>query len=195
MRDDRQAEAGLSQMRRPARRARSRMSCLVRPASSRGAATPCWRAACWPGRIIALIVSIHPIGNDVEIILRAKFFHHSEELILAEEASRRVVLAVLGAFHLAGLNDGQRNALFLREGDGVTHLRAGQAGRVGKHGQHVLAQFAMRGPGEESGVDSSRISHQHATQSTQVLVQRLRLGVQDVDRTRDVGFGRGIVSL
>ena len=45
LREDKQAEAGLSQTRRPALCASSLISCLVNPASSRGAATWCWRAA------------------------------------------------------------------------------------------------------------------------------------------------------
>lgn len=50
MRELRQAAAGRSQVGSPARRDSSRISALVRPASTRGALTPCCWAAPWPGR-------------------------------------------------------------------------------------------------------------------------------------------------
>ena len=49
-REDRHAEAGRSQVARPARRDSSRISDLVSPTSSSGATTPNSDAARWPGR-------------------------------------------------------------------------------------------------------------------------------------------------
>ncbi len=167
MRDERHAEAGLSQMRRPAARESSRISCLVRPASSSGAATPCCRAACLSGTVVALIVRIHAVGDDVEAVFCAELLHHREELVFAMKAARGVVLAVFGVLHLGGRNHGERNFLFLREGYGVVHLRASQAGRVGKNRQHFVAEFAVRGPCQEGGIDTAGVSHQHASQRAQ----------------------------
>ena len=45
MRDERQADAGSSQVGRPSRRESCRISALVSPESSRGLRTPCSRAA------------------------------------------------------------------------------------------------------------------------------------------------------
>src|SRR5208337_832878 len=95
------------------------------------------------GPEIALVVGINAVSDHVEAALRAEPLHYREQLVLAIEAARGVVLAVLCALHLSSLNNGERDSLLFGERRRVLHLRARQAGRVGENRQHIIAALTI----------------------------------------------------
>src|ERR1035438_7429713 len=91
MRELRHAEAGRSQVGRPARRDSSRISALVSPASASGA-----------GPLAVQRVLVDAVDDVLVTALAADGFEAGEELVLAVEAAVRIVGHVFGVVELAG---------------------------------------------------------------------------------------------
>ena len=87
MREERQADAGLSQMRRPAWRASSRISCLVSPALQQRSGDVVLLGGLLAGAEVALIVEVHAVGNRVEAARGAERFPSRQKVRLCTESS------------------------------------------------------------------------------------------------------------
>ncbi len=109
------------------------------------------------GPEVARIVGIHSVGDVGEAELRAERSHDGEQLIFAVEAAVGVVALVFGAIEFAGCDDAQGHAEGRGEGLRLLEIAAREAGRIGEHGEHAVAQDAMGGCGEKGGIDASRI--------------------------------------
>ena len=114
------------------------------------------------GAEVALIVQVHTVGDRVEPARGAKVFHDCEEFVFAVKAALAVIAGIFGTIEFRSGDDFERNSLLVGEGDGVGQVRAGQAGGIGDHRQHVVAESAMSGPGEIGGIDTAGIGDQHA---------------------------------
>ncbi len=99
MREERHAAAGRSQTERPAWRARSRISALVRPASASGARDVVLRSGFLAGAKVADIVQIHSVGNGRIV---ADGGHDIEELVFAMEAPVAAIADVVRIGELVG---------------------------------------------------------------------------------------------
>ncbi len=119
------------------------------------------------GAEVALIILVHAVGDGVESAGGAEIFHDGEELVFAMEAALAVIAGIFGAVEFCGRDDFEGNPMFVGEGDGVGEMGAGQAGGVGDYCEHIGAEFAVRGPGEVSGVYSSGVGDEDATQVAQ----------------------------
>ena len=88
------------------------------------------------------------------------------------EAASAVVAHVIGIVQLGGIEDGEGNAMLFGKGERVALLRSRQAGRVGQHRQHCIAQFLVCHPCQQTGVNSARISNQYGAERAQMTAQR-----------------------
>ena len=95
-----------------------------------------------------------------EAQFRTLLIHDREQLVFAVEAAGRIVARILRSRHLISDDNIERNLPPLGEFDRELQLMPGQAWRVGKHRQHVLAENFMRGPGEKRRVRPTRIGDQ-----------------------------------
>jgi hypothetical protein len=172
MRDDKQAEAGLSQIRSPASRASSRMSALVSPASSSGAATLCSLRGLLAGAKVALIVQIHAICNRVETAGGAKSFHYFEEFIFTLKAALAVVACVLGTIKF-------RRGRSLRPEYVVRWRKRAHPSRWvrARLGESAITasiwcpQSVVRRPCQISRINAAGIRHQQAAQPAEPRLQ------------------------
>ena len=180
MRDERHAEAGLSQTCSPASRASARMSSFVSPASTSGARTAWSRAADLAGAKIPAIVEVHPVGEMTKAQPRARFLHLREQLVLAVKAALQVVLHVVRILHLGGRNDLQRKTVALGEGYGVRKMRTRKRGRIGQHRDHLQPRNLPCRPRQKSGVHPARIGDEDAPQFGQPLVKPGLFSANDV---------------
>ena len=118
IRDERQAEAGLSQMRSPAWRASSRISCLVsRALSSRRRRGAAWQPA-GPGES-RLDRHVHAVSDFVEASIGAKLFHHCEQFVLSLKAALPVVPRIFGTVEFGGGEHFDRNPLLVGESNRI----------------------------------------------------------------------------
>ena len=96
------------------------------------------------------------------------------------ETAGGVVLAVLGfsissvaitASGMPALGRRLRRRAFASEPDWAN----------GEDGEHLVAKFAMSGPGEVSRIHATGVGHQHASERAQVArLERSRLGGQNI---------------
>jgi len=121
----------------------------------------CGRALSRP--VVGGVVEVATVGDCGKPELFAQSFHRREELVLAVEAALSVVRDVGFALHLAGLQNVQRDVVFAGEGDGRGQFLAGQAGRIGDDGEHIVAQHLVSFVGEISGIDAAGIGNQEPT--------------------------------
>ena len=176
MRDDRQAEAGLSQMRRPAFAGEGADVLLGQSGVEKRSGNAVLRGCGLAGAEVALVVEVHSVGDGFESASRAEILHHREEFVLAVEAAGGIVADVLRAVEFAGRNNFKRNALLASEGDSVGELEAGEAGRVGDDRQQAVAEGLVSGPGQECGVSAAGVGDQSAAERAQRPVERGTLG-------------------
>ena len=108
-----------------------------------------------PRSKVALIVEVHTVGDSVETASGPESFHDREEFVFALKAALAVIAGILGTIKLRSGDDLDGNVLFVGEGQGVGKMRAGKAGRVGDHRQHVVSESAVRGQGKIRGVDAA----------------------------------------
>src|SRR5271169_3120170 len=80
----------------------------------------------WPK--VSQIIDVDTISDGVETAALAICFHCGEKLIFAVIAAGRIVNEVFRPFHFTGVDDRQRNPLFLSESYRIPHLRAREAG-------------------------------------------------------------------
>src|ERR1700743_3199433 len=88
---------------------------------------------------VALVVSVHAVGDGVEAARLAEIVHDLEELILAVEAALSVIAGVFRAVEFRGSDDFNGDSILIGESDRIGQLSAGEAGRIGDYGQHVVA--------------------------------------------------------
>ena len=113
---------------------------------------------------ITLVVEVDAVSDGVKAALPGEIMHHLEQLILAVKAALPVVLNILRALHLGGVNDFKRNALLPGKGCGVLKLGAGQAGRIRDDGEHVLPQRLARRPRQISRIHAAGVGDQSTSQ-------------------------------
>ena len=145
------------------------------------------------GTIIPCIVGIHAIGNVAETQFRAQRFHRREEFVLAVKAAVGVVALVLGPVQFFGLHYMQRHAQRARKGAGLIQIAAGQAGRVGQHCEHPVAQHTMRRGRQKCRVHAAGVSHHQAAEFPQPRLQNFQfcLHRRATGRGARLGFGQG----
>ncbi len=96
MREERQAEAGLSQTRSPACLRECANVLLRETRVEQRCRDVVLTGGLLAGAKVALVVDVHTIGDHVEAARYAKRFHDREKLVLAVKAAGRVVANVLG---------------------------------------------------------------------------------------------------
>ncbi len=136
IRDDKQADAGLSQTRSPAACASARISALVSPASASGAATWCSAAARCPGRKSFPSSRFSPYATAAMLAPRPLRLQHRKQLVLAVEAPVRLVFRVSLVLQLMGRQHQQRNPMLLRKINRIAVMAARQRGRIRQRRQH-----------------------------------------------------------
>ena len=105
MRDDRQAEAGSSQVGSPASRDSSRISSFVEPDLVERAAHAELTRRLTAGPVVAAIVGVAAVGDDGNAALAADRDQVRVELVLAEVAAIGRIGAILGPLSLVGRDD------------------------------------------------------------------------------------------
>jgi hypothetical protein len=138
------------------------------------------------GAEVAGVVGVAAVGDGGEAELRAELLHGGEELVLAVEAALAVVAEVVGAGHLLGLQDVERDAVGFGEGDGGGELFAGQAGGVGQDGKHVLAEDLVGFVGEIGGVHAAGVGDEEALMPAKVFVEGLLCGRHGISSRQGV---------
>ena len=164
MREERQALAGLSQMRRFAcvrEGADFRLGELRFDQRCDGVMLCCGLLA---GAEFAAVVEVHPVGDVLEAAPGALGLHLGEELVFAVEAALAVVADVVGVVEFVRVENVGRDAVRGGEGEGGGEFGARQGGGVGDDGQHPVAEHLMRDPGEVGGVGAAGVGDQHAFQ-------------------------------
>src|ERR1700732_1593936 len=101
------------------------------------------------------VVGVNDVGGAGEATLLGESVEDGEELVLAEEAAVRSIGAIRRIFHLAGCNE------FVMDAGGADEffyggaIVSGEAGRKCGDGQSLLAEGALRGPREVSGIGAT----------------------------------------
>src|ERR1051326_3683111 len=95
---------------------------------------------------VTLIVNVHAISNGVKSAGGAELFHYRKQFVLALKATLPVVASIFGTIEPGCGNYLDRNSLLVGERECVGKVGSSQAGRVGDHGEHVLAEDAMSHP-------------------------------------------------
>src|ERR1700730_13165772 len=101
------------------------------------------------------IVGVNAVGGGGETALLRKGGEDGEELVFEEEAAVGGIGAIRRIFHLAGCNE------FVMDAGGADEffyggaIVSGGAGRKCGDGQSVLAEGALRGPREVSGIGAT----------------------------------------
>ena len=116
---------------------------------------------------VAGVVSVHAVGNVREAELCTKGFHNGEKFVLAVETAIGVVTLILRTLELVSGYDAKRHFERFGELTSLLQVAAGEAGRVGQHGEHARAQDAMRGCGQECRIDTAGVSDHKAAQLRQ----------------------------
>jgi hypothetical protein len=91
------------------------------------------------GAEVFFVVDVQSIGNRREAEPLPLRFEHIEQFIFAMKAAIRAVGCVVFTFQFIRCNRAHRNCLFLRELQRFAIMAAGQTGRIGNHGDHLLA--------------------------------------------------------
>jgi len=133
------------------------------------------------------VVGVHAIGDGGESELGCEGAHYGEEFVLAMEAAICVIAGVFGAVKLVGIDDPERHVKGEGEGGGLFHVSTGEAGRIGKDGEHFGAEDAVRGGREIGGVDAAGVGDHEAADLGQARFKSLQLG----SCRNGGGFGNG----
>lgn len=128
------------------------------------------------GAVVAAVIGVHAVGDLVETEFRAELLHGFEELGFAVEAAVGVVALVLGLGELFGLDDAQRNAVVFGEGFGLLHVAAGEAGRIGKDGEHAVAEDVVCRGGEKGRIHSAGVGDHDAAEGAKAVFEGMQLG-------------------
>src|SRR5260370_37165201 len=112
-----------------------------------------------PGAKIALVVSIHSVGDGVESAGLAVALEHGEQFVLAMKAAHGIVADVGGIFQFLRFHTSDRNFKLGRKGGRVFAMGAGQAGGASNHREHLAPKHSMRRPGKKAGVHAPRESN------------------------------------
>ncbi len=94
------------------------------------------------------------------------------------KAAGAIVANIFGTRHFVRAENRQGNALFVGKGHRIAHLRARQAGGIGQHRHHGVAQFAISSPSQEARINPAGIRHQQASQGTQAVAQKLHFAAE-----------------
>ena len=92
----------------------------------------------------------------------AVLFEDGKQFILAVEATHRVVPGVVRILELTRLHHVDRDSVLAGKGKSFFQVGSRQAGRVGNHCQHFVAEDLVRGPGQESRIHSARVGDEQA---------------------------------
>ena len=179
MRELRQAAAGRSHVDKPVRRDNSRISALVKPASTSGAFAWCMFGGVLAGPVIAQVVHIHAVGDMLDAALARHDFQAREEFVLAMETAVRIVLYVVRIIELARLDVFVAETAFARESLGVALVRFGDGSGIRGNGQRILAQHAMRGPCQIRRIGAAGVRDDDAPHRLQNREQSVLLRLQD----------------
>ena len=80
------------------------------------------------------------------------------------EAAIGVIAAILGPVQFGCRDDLKRHVQRFGKGAGLLQIAAGEAGRIGKHGEHAVAQHAMSGRRKESRIHSAGVGDHEAAE-------------------------------
>ena len=80
-----------------------------------------------------------------------------------------------GRSNSLGRDDVQRHPSALRETARLLQVAAGKAGRIGQHGEHPVAENAMRRGRQKRGVHAAGVGHHHTVEFAQASFDRGKL--------------------
>src|SRR5690242_10968253 len=95
---------------------------------------------------VTLIVKVHAVSNGVKSAGGTELFHYRKQFVLALKATLPVVASIFGTIELGCGKHLDRNSLLVGERECVGKVGSSQAGRIGDHGEHVVAEGAMCHP-------------------------------------------------